>query len=698
MQPTDPVPGLPTTFGKYELLDKIGTGGMAEIFRARSVGPDGFEKILVIKRVLPELVSNKTFINLLVAEAKVTSLLNHPNIVQIHELGDVDGTYYIAMELVDGADLLNLLSRCTRDRLRVPIEIGLHIVSEVSRGLAHAHAATDRGQRALNIIHRDVSPSNILISKYGDVKIMDFGVARADLGISAPSNEQDRGVLKGKLGYMSPEQVTGRPIDRRSDIFALGVVLFECLTLKRLFVGQTDVQTLLNIREADVEQRFKRHSYLPKPIRGILRKALAKDPDERFQTATDFQEAILDYLFDSRLKVSSRSVAVFLEQVLNAPPNVAPGTLPADAASSSEAPPSIESTDESRADGTAPRIPPPTEPGAPPPLPPPTPGASPPRTRALRRVDLSRATFHFRHDDETVFGPVDFDRVVSLLAERAIGPREWVSINGSDWMRAEDVRAIVDIQPSLFEPEPSRPLDDGPINRYRLPALFFRIAQSRLTGKLKLSAGTVQKELYFDKGELRYAHSNLKSDLFGSFLVQQGLVEPAHIERALERVAGPQSHLGHALTELGILSATALTDALNDHLRSRALEILSWRDGWFEFFEGMLAPRDIEGRAGDLAALTMDGIRHYYNLGDLRRLFDGLLHHSLIVGRDTGPISQKLQLQSDEERVRPALRSNVTLQSLLDAAAASEATQLYILRIAFALHQTDHLALRAPRP
>ena len=681
---------VPTPFGKYELLDKIGTGGMAEIFRARSVGPDGFEKILVIKRVLPEFANNKSFINLLVAEAKVTSLLNHPNIVQIHELGDVGGTYYIAMEFVDGADLLNLLSRCTRERLRVPIEIALYIVSEVSRGLAHAHAAADRGGRALNIIHRDVSPSNILISKSGDVKIMDFGVARADLGISAPGQDHDRGVLKGKLGYMSPEQVTGRPIDRRSDIFALGVVLFECLTLKRLFVGQTDVQTLLNIREADVEQRFKRHSYLPKPIRAILAKALAKDPGERFQTATDFQEAILDYLFDSRLKVSSRSVATFLDQVLQpgegqpAPTAAEPAAIPTEAAAevvaAIEAPP-----------------PPPPE-GAPPPLPPPGPGNHPTRSRSLRRVDLSRATFHFRHDDDTVFGPVDFDRVVSLLSERAIGPREWVSINGSDWLRAEDVRAIVDIQPSLFEIEPTRPLDDGPINRHRLPALFFRIAQSRLSGKLKLTAGTVQKELYFDKGQLRHAYSNLKVDLFGAFLVAQGLVEPAHVERALERVTTPHQNLGHALVQMGLLSPAVCAAALGDHLRSRLLEVLSWREGWFEFFEGLVPPREAEGRVGDLAGLAMDGIRLHYHLADLRRLFDGLLDHTLIVGRDTAQIAQRLGLTTDEERVRPALRTNVTLETLLTAAAASEATQLYLLRVAFALHQTDHLALRAPRP
>jgi len=666
---------LPAPFGEYELLERIGMGGMAEIFRARKVGPNGFEKVIVIKRVLPELAHNRAFVNLLIAEAKVTSLLNHPNIVQIHELGDADGTYYIAMEFVDGADLLNLLSRCTKERLRVPIEVGLHVISEVSRGLAHAHAATDLNQRPLNIIHRDVSPSNILISRFGDVKIMDFGVARADLGISAPQ-EQDRGVLKGKLGYMSPEQVTGKPLDRRSDIFALGIVLFECLTLKRLFVGANDVQTLLNIREADVEPRFKRHSYLPKPIRALLRRALARDPDERFQTATDFQEAILDYLFDSRVKVTSRQVATFLEQVLHSTPTESP--VPA------LKQPAVPTSSDLSAE--------------PPPIPPPPPTNSSLRPRQLRRVDLSRATFHFRHDDDTVFGPVDFDRLVSLLAERAIAPREWVSVNGSDWMRAEDVRAIVELMPSVFEAESSRPLDDGPINHYRTPAIFLRIAQNRLTGKLKLTSGTLQKELYFDKGEARCAHSNLKTDLFGTFLVHRGLVEPPQLERALELVANPQSHLGHALSDLGILSEARVLEALGEHLQHRIIETMTWRDGWFEFFEGILPPRGSEGNAGDLAQLTMTAIRLHYNLADLTAIFADYLEHALIVGRDTTNIGRRLALSPDEERLRPSLRTNVSLGSLLGAAAHSEATQLHLLRVAFALHQTDYLALRTPRP
>jgi serine/threonine protein kinase len=662
---------LPAQFGKYELLERIGMGGMAEIFRARTQGPGGFEKIIVIKRVLPELAGNRAFINLLIAEAKVSSLLNHPNIVQIHELGEVEGRWYIAMEYVDGADLLNVLSRCTRNRIRIPTEIALHIVAEVCRGLAHAHAAADAQQRPLNIIHRDVSPSNILISRSGDVKVMDFGVARADLGLSS-APESDRGVLKGKVGYMSPEQVTGHPLDRRSDVFALGIVLFECLTLKRLFVGPNDVQTLLNVREADIEERFKRHSYLPKTIRALLRRALAKRPEDRFQTATDFQEAILDHIFDNRIKVTSRSVAHFLEHVL------APDTTP---------------------ESPAPPPPPPTTSPEPPTLPPPTVATS--RPQALNRVDLSRASFQFRADDGTVFGPINLDRVMSLMAERAISPTERVSINGSDWMRARDVRPLVDLQPSLFEEDHIRPIDDGPINRLRTPSVFLRIALQRLTGKLRLARGTLVKELYFDKGEARAAHSNLKTDLFGSWLLLHGHISTNALDQALERVTQSHIHLGQALLDLGALDPDRLRDALEAHIASRILETFTWRDGWYEFYEGVLTPREANVPANDLARLVMTGIRTHYTLADLRHVFAQSLDRPLIVGRDTTAIAARLQLTADEERLRIALRTHVTLGPLIAAAQHSEATELAFLSLAFVLHQADYLAFRAtpdPRP
>jgi len=680
---------LPRAFGKYMLLDLIGTGGMAEIYKSRAVGPDGFEKILVIKKILPELANNKSFINLLVAEAKVTSLLNHPNIVQIHELGEVAQQYYIAMELVDGSDLLNLLSRCTRNRLRVPIEVALHIVSEVCRGLAHAHAATYHAGRALNIIHRDVSPSNVLISKHGDVKIMDFGVARADLqqlpSGSMPSVDHiERGTLKGKLGYMSPEQVMGKNIDRRSDIFALGVVLFECLTLKRLFVGASDVQTLLNIREADVEQRFKRHSYLPKPIRAILRRALAKDPNDRFQTATDFQEAILDYLFDSRLKVSSRSLAQFLDQVL-APE--APNTRPSEPPRERTPPPSQLDVAATIEDEALP---------APPPLPPPSlPTPSSTRPKGLRRIDLSRATFHFKHDDDTVYGPVDMERLMSLLGERAVGPREWVSINGSDWMRVAEVRAIVDLQPSIIEEEPQRPLEDGPLNKCRTPHLLFRIARERLTGKLKVTQGSVHKDFYFEQGEARFSHSNLKSDLFGTFLIENLQADPAQIERALEKVIPPHHYLGAALVNLGVMTPDVLQVALGDHLRSRIIEIVTWQTGWYEFFEGEVAPRE-PVKLPALPRLVMDAIRTHYRAAELRLLYADMMDHVLILGRDTAPLTDVLGFSTEEERQRPVLKTNATLRQVLASTAGNEIAQLALLRVVFALHQFDVLAFRAP--
>ena len=174
-------------FGKYELLERIGSGGMAEVYRARMTGAHGFEKIVVVKKILPAYASNPSFVKMLVAEAKISSMLHHPNIVQTYELGEVEGQYYIAMEHVAGIDWLEVLTRCIERGSRPPTEIVAFVLSEVLKGLAHAHTATDSSGRSLNLVHRDVSPSNILVSIDGEAKLMDFGVARADL--DAPQRE-----------------------------------------------------------------------------------------------------------------------------------------------------------------------------------------------------------------------------------------------------------------------------------------------------------------------------------------------------------------------------------------------------------------------------------------------------------------------------------------------------------------------------
>ena len=315
-------------FGRFELLERIGVGGMAEVWKARVAGIGGFEKIVVVKKILPAFAQNKTFIEMLLAEARLCAVLHHTNIVQTYENGEFEGQYYIAMEWVSGHDLFKLLSRATSVNRRLPVEICLFIAAEVAKGLAYAHSAKDNQGRPLHIIHRDVSPSNVLVSEAGEVKVMDFGVARAQADGQNRDGQSRAGVLKGKLGYMSPEQVTGQPFDHRADIFSLGIILYESITLKRLFLGRTDLETLVNIRDARIEHKFRKHSYIEEPVRVVLRRALARNPDERYPTALEMHDDIVNMLFEQKIQVTNRTIAAFLTELFDPSLEVAdPATI-----------------------------------------------------------------------------------------------------------------------------------------------------------------------------------------------------------------------------------------------------------------------------------------------------------------------------------------------------------------------------------
>jgi serine/threonine protein kinase len=311
-------------FGRFELLDRIGIGGMAEVWRARVAGVGGFEKILVVKKILPAFAQNKTFVDMLLAEARLCAVLQHANIVQTYENGEIDGNYYIAMEYVAGPDLFKVLSRSTQVQMRIPTEMCLFIAAEAAKGLHYAHNAKDHYGRPLHIIHRDVSPSNIIISEAGEVKVMDFGVARATPGGQPTDNATRSGVLKGKLGYMSPEQVTGQPFDHRSDIFSLGIILYESLTLKRLFLAKTDLETLVNIRDARLEHKFKKHAYIEEPVRDVLRRALSRDVNERYPTAMAMHDDIMTLLFQQKIQVSNNALSNFITKLFDPSLQVTP--------------------------------------------------------------------------------------------------------------------------------------------------------------------------------------------------------------------------------------------------------------------------------------------------------------------------------------------------------------------------------------
>jgi serine/threonine protein kinase len=338
-------------FGRFELLERIGVGGMAEVWKARVAGIGGFEKIVVVKKILPAFAQNKTFVEMLLAEARLCAVLHHTNIVQTYENGEFEGQFYISMEWVQGHDLFKMLSRATSVSRRLPVEICLFVAAEVAKGLAYAHGAKDIQGRPLNIIHRDVSPSNVLISEAGEVKVMDFGVARATMDGQDRDGQSRAGVLKGKLGYMSPEQVTGQAFDHRSDIFSLGIILYESITLKRLFLGRTDLETLVNIRDARIEQKFRKHDYIEEPVRAILRRALARNPAERYANALEMHDDIVNLLFEQKIQVTNRTLGAFLGSLFD--PALDPSARPEGAAPPELAPPAPLSA-ASRPSGSSP--------------------------------------------------------------------------------------------------------------------------------------------------------------------------------------------------------------------------------------------------------------------------------------------------------------------------------------------------------
>ncbi|MDC0709690.1 protein kinase [Stigmatella sp. ncwal1] len=285
----------PIPFGKYLLLDRINIGGMAEVWRGKQFGASGFERLVAIKRILPNIAEDDEFISMFIDEAKISVQLTHANIGQIFELGQITSSYFIAMEYIPGKDMRAIFDRCRKKGEPAPIPLVAYCVSKMCEGLDYAHRKKDGMGRDMNIVHRDISPQNILVSYEGEVKVIDFGIAKA----AGKATKTQAGILKGKFGYMSPEQIRGLPLDRRSDVFAIGVCLYEMLTGERLFVGESDFSVLEKVRKAEVAPPSTYNRRIPENLEKIVLKALARDVDERYQYASELGDDLQRFLITS---------------------------------------------------------------------------------------------------------------------------------------------------------------------------------------------------------------------------------------------------------------------------------------------------------------------------------------------------------------------------------------------------------------
>jgi serine/threonine-protein kinase len=297
-------------FGKYDLLVQLATGGMAEIWLARVSGAAGFEKLVVVKRLLAQLSVNPDYVEMFLDEARINARLSHSNVVQVLELGQVDGRYFMSMEYVAGLTVAQMGKRATQRLGSVPQDVACGVVVQACSGLHHAHDRTQPDGTPLNIIHRDVSPQNLIISFEGQVKVVDFGIAKAEGRLA----QTRAGLVKGKSAYMSPEQCLGLPLDRRSDVFALGIVLWELCTSRRLFKRPQPYQTFDAITREDVPPARALSRAVPPQVEAVIMKALARKPEDRFSSAGDLQDALEQAMAQANLRAGASDLARFVDK------------------------------------------------------------------------------------------------------------------------------------------------------------------------------------------------------------------------------------------------------------------------------------------------------------------------------------------------------------------------------------------------
>jgi eukaryotic-like serine/threonine-protein kinase len=290
---------------RYKVLERIAAGGMAEVFRAESAGLEGFKKLVAIKRVLPHLSEKKQFIGMFLDEARVGAHLSHSNCVQVFDIGVGDNTYFIVMEFVDGSDLKGVIEHRRTIGQPVPVEEACLISVRICEGLAYAHELVDGKGQSLHIVHRDMSPPNVLLTRFGEVKIVDFGLAKANSQLE----KSEPGIIKGKFSYLSPEAAQGLPVDPRTDVFAVGIILWEMLAGRRLFLGESDLETVRMVQRAEIPSLRQINPKVPVELERVLAKGLAGDPAKRYQTAREFGRDLNQILFHIGRAVSSFDIA-----------------------------------------------------------------------------------------------------------------------------------------------------------------------------------------------------------------------------------------------------------------------------------------------------------------------------------------------------------------------------------------------------
>ncbi len=628
--------GTPKQIGKYQILDRVAVGGMAELFKAQLIGQLGFEKLVAIKKILPHLAGDASFVEMFIDEARITAQLDHKHIVSVFELGTDADTPYIAMQYVDGLDVLALLRECARAQIRLPPDLAALIARDVLDALDYAHNAYDVHGRALGIVHRDISPGTVLLSWRGDVKLTDFGIARA----AERRHKTEAGTLKGKYGYMSPEQVSGGDVDARSDLFSVGILLAEMVMARRLFTSTNDLDILLMVRDARLDRLHKYAQEFPVELRVLTVRALQRRPEDRWQSAAQFRDA-LDEWIRRTTRVTSRDLAMLIGRVINSPT--------AD----------LEGHPETRGEAEA--------------LGGPS-GLSGPMTRmhlAQAEAEAQQARAEFIAGDNAVPVP---DPTIDT------GSSGTITISDDDMM------------PEQPKDSATGPREVGDLREQPSLRVVYKLARTKGTGLLTLEGRAgVLKEAYFLEGQPQFVNSNVESERLGNFLLEQNALSPQALQRALSVMHHFGGRLADTLVGLDLLDPLEAYRLLAKQVAAKLMEAFSWQKGRYTWTPRVTNP--YKARSLHLDAFRVIGAGAA-QLGE--PLVDEWLQSQsrAFVAREPVQEGELAQFGLGEAllRVYSLLDGRTRLGDLASRVRSPEA-RLNLLRLTYLLVQTDFARL-----
>ncbi|MCA9582364.1 MAG: protein kinase [Myxococcales bacterium] len=660
--PPPPAPPANSQFGKYTLVERIAVGGMAEVFLALEPRPAGEPRSVVVKRMLPSIAAEPGARDMFLAESRLGKLIAHPNVVEVIGVGEEGEQPYLVLEYVRGLDLWQLMRWMMREGKTFDIPLALYILKELLQGLQAVHGATDETGAPLQVIHRDVSPSNILLSTFGEIKLGDFGIAwsgiRDTLG---PAVQGER--AKGKLGYLSPEQVKGETCDQRADIFSVGVIAAELLMGRPLFSGGSELAVLLSIRDAKIHPFLEFIPRLPKGLGEVVAEALAANPNDRLEDTEEVAKGLAPFQTESTEVLQKRLTELVMGALTDAP--LAENSVRGEFADRIT---SVDLIDDRHT------------PGAPLPVgtaPPPRGSAStstaPPPNPMEETIEVDPPVFDLQTPTGERLPSQPYAQVIEGIATGRIAPDTLVRKGEADFRPIEaDEELKRHLPATRFTPttrqhrtpsDPDRTLDLA--NGGFTTAMTTSVLHKE-SGFWLCEFGGVRKEVYLTDGQPRFVTSNLAGELLGEYLVSRGVISRGELDMALAVMPRFEGRLGDTLTALGLVEPVHLFQIIASQVRDKLVDLFMWNGGTASLYLGVKPPESAFPLKIDPWRIIEEGIRRRVEEGLEAARFEGRAKDALARAATVPDAVQRAPLPPDTRLLLNTLVKPRTYGELLE--------------------------------